>query len=41
MSEMDFYMETLENLPAVINSSETMKERVAAIVYDFIQLQHL
>lgn len=41
MSEMDFYMETLENLPAVINSGETMKERVAAIVYDFIQLQHL
>lgn len=41
MSEMDFYMETLENLPAVINSSETMKERVASIVYDFIQLQHL
>ena len=25
MSEMDFYMETLENLPAVINSGETMK----------------
>lgn len=41
MSEMDFYMETLENLPAVINSGKTMKERVAAIVYDFIQLQHL
>ncbi len=41
MSEMDFYMETFENLPAVINSSETMKERIAATVYDFIQLQHL
>ena len=41
MSEMDFYMETLENLPAVINSSESMKERVASIVYEFIQLQHL
>lgn len=41
MSEMDFYMETFENLPAVINSSKTMKERVAGIVYEFIQLQHL
>lgn len=41
MSEMDFYMETLENLPAVINSGESMKERVAKIVYEFMQLQHL
>ncbi|MBO5318587.1 MAG: GTP pyrophosphokinase family protein [Ruminococcus sp.] len=41
MSEMDFYVETLENLPAVINGGESMKERVATLVYDFMQLQHL
>lgn len=41
MSEMDFYVETLENLPAVMNSSASMKERVAALVSDFMELQHL
>ncbi|MBR3759807.1 MAG: GTP pyrophosphokinase family protein [Ruminococcus sp.] len=41
MSEMDFYMETLENLPAVINSNEGMRELVASLVYEFMELQHL
>ena len=41
MSEMDFYKKTFDNLPAVMKSSENVKEKVAEVLYDFMQLQHL
>lgn len=41
MSEMDFYKKTFDNLPAVMKSSESFKEKVAEVLYDFMQLQHL
>ncbi|MCM1007021.1 MAG: GTP pyrophosphokinase family protein [Ruminococcus flavefaciens] len=41
MSEMDFYKKTFDNLPAVMKSSESVKEKVAEVLYDFMQLQHL
>lgn len=44
MSEKEFYMETIRNLPAIKNdnfSSESMQEQIAQTFYDFLQLQHL
>ena len=41
MGEMDFYIDTLNNLPARIETNESFKERAARIFYDFMELAHL
>lgn len=41
MSDMDFYMKTFEELPAVINKSQSMGEHISQMIYDYMQLQHL
>ena len=41
MGEMEFYIDTLNNLPARIENTETFKERAARIFYDFMELAHL
>ena len=41
MSEMDFIKQTFDNLPAVSKKEENMREHVAEVLYDFMQLQHL
>ena len=40
MGEMEFYIDTINNLPARIETSETFKERAARIFYDFIIFFH-
>ncbi len=44
MSEKEFYMETIKNLPAIKDgayTSQSMQEQIAHTFYDFLQLQHL
>ncbi|WP_028516595.1 GTP pyrophosphokinase [Ruminococcus flavefaciens] len=41
MSEKDFYIEAFDNLPALADNSESMKEKFAHVFYDFLQLSHL
>jgi putative GTP pyrophosphokinase len=41
MSEMDFFKQTFDNLPAVVPRDENVREQVAEVLYDFMQLQHL
>lgn len=41
MSEKDFYIEAFDNLPAITDNSESMKEMFSHVFYDFLQLQHL
>lgn len=41
MNEKDFYIETMENLPAIYNSNENMQEKFASVFMEFLQLQHL
>ncbi|EWM53898.1 GTP pyrophosphokinase [Ruminococcus flavefaciens] len=41
MDEKDFYIEAFDNLPALVDNSETMKETFSHVFYDFLQLQHL
>lgn len=41
MSEKDFYIEAFDNLPALTDNSESMKEMFSHVFYDFLQLQHL
>ena len=41
MSEKDFYIEAFDNLPALVDNSESMKETFSHVFYDFMQLQHL
>lgn len=41
MSEKDFIIEAFDNLPALTDNSETMKEMFSHVFYDFLQLQHL
>ncbi|OPZ18135.1 MAG: hypothetical protein BWZ04_02704 [Firmicutes bacterium ADurb.BinA205] len=41
MGEMEFYIDTLNNLPARIETNESFKERAARIFYDFMELAHL
>ena len=41
MSEKDFYIETMENLPALYNGNKSMREQFAAVFMEFLQLQHL
>ncbi|MBQ9807476.1 MAG: GTP pyrophosphokinase family protein [Ruminococcus sp.] len=41
MSEMDFFKQTFDNLPAVVPRDEDVREQVAEVLYDFMQLQHL
>ena len=40
MNEKDFYVEVIDNLPA-ISENENMKEKFAQTFYEFLQLQHL
>lgn len=41
MSEKNFYIEAFDNLPALTDNSESMKEMFSHVFYDFLQLQHL
>lgn len=41
MSEKDFYIETIENLPALYNTNQNMRDQFAAVFMEFLQLQHL
>ena len=41
MSDIEFYTEAFENLPAIINQTEDMQEKFTNILFDFMQLQHL
>ena len=41
MSEKDFYIEAFDNLPALADNSESVKEKFAHVFYDFLQLSHL
>ena len=41
MSETDFIIEAFDNLPALNDNSESMKEMFSHVFYDFLQLQHL
>ena len=41
MSEKDFIIEAFDNLPALTDNSESMKEMFSHVFYDFLQLQHL
>lgn len=42
MSEKDFYKQTFENLvPAAPPVTESSREQIAEVLYDFMQLQHL
>ena len=39
MSETDFIIEAFDNLPALNDNSESMKEMFSHVFYDFLQLQ--
>lgn len=41
MSEKDFYIEAFDNLPALADNSESVKDKFAHVFYDFLQLSHL
>ena len=41
MGEMDFYIDTINNLPVPFEDSVTLKEKAVRIFYDFMQLGHL
>lgn len=41
MSEKDFYIDAFDNLPALSDGGESVKERFARVFYDFLQLSHL
>ena len=41
MSEKDFIIEAFDNLPALTDNSESMKEMFSHVFYDFLQLQYL
>lgn len=41
MSEQDFYIEAFDNLPALADNGESMREKFAHVFYDFLQLSHL
>jgi len=41
MNEKDFYIDAFDNLPALADNSESMKEKFTHIFYDFLELQHL
>lgn len=41
MEEMDFYIDTIENLPAIAGSSESVREQFENNFYEFLQLSHL
>ena len=41
MGEMDFYIDTINNLPVPVEDSVTLKEKAVRVFYDFMQLGHL
>ncbi len=41
MGEMDFYIDSLSNLPARLDNTESFRERATRIFYDFMELAHL
>ncbi|MCQ2458772.1 MAG: GTP pyrophosphokinase family protein [Ruminococcus sp.] len=41
MGEMDFYIESINNLPAPFEDNASLREKAARIFYDFMQLGHL
>lgn len=41
MSEQDFYIDAIDNLPALSGGTESMKEKFSHVFYDFLQLCHL
>lgn len=44
MDDKEFYIDTIQNLPAVIGnqgSSDDVREKISQTFYDFLQLQHL
>ena len=40
MDDKDFYIEALDNLPALVEN-KSVKEQFQQVFYDFLQLQHL
>ena len=41
MSEKDFYIEAFDNLPAIADNNESLKEKFTHVFYDFLELSHL
>ena len=41
MDDKDFYIDTFDNLPAIVESGQGQKQRFADIFLEFMQLQHL
>lgn len=41
MGDMDFYVDTINNLPVPFEDSVTLKEKAVRVFYDFMQLGHL
>ncbi len=41
MDDRDFYIDTFDNLPAIVESGQGQKQRFADIFFEFMQLQHL
>ncbi len=41
MDDKDFYIDTFDNLPAIVESGQGQKQRFADIFFEFMQLQHL
>ncbi len=41
MDDKDFYIDTVDNLPAIVERGQGQKQRFADIFFEFMQLQHL
>lgn len=42
MDDREFYIEALDNLPAIVGSgNQSLRDRFQKVFYDFLQLQHL
>ena len=41
MSEKDFYIKAFDNLPAIADNNESLKEQFTHVFYDFLELSHL
>lgn len=42
MDDREFYIEALDNLPAIVGSgNQSLRDRFQQVFYDFLQLQHL
>ncbi|MDE6775937.1 MAG: hypothetical protein K2J37_06575 [Ruminococcus sp.] len=41
MADLDFYIENIQQLPAVIRQGPTAQEKISQAFMEFIQLAHL